>query len=265
MTSKYQTLSGFLLSPFHTKGDLQKDTTYDSKYRSLVQSNGITLHAVCVVEDSYYFHIKIPSESQNGGKYKYDVVIRFFTDSAEVANEKHLRNYYIQFFSNAPSFMYQYAYLYNKEGFLIKALYDKLDADYINVPPEKTNAGMKLMYDKTIYCACRYLSDQRFRYLDKFGMMLAKKKDKSNFFRDISDFKSVKLDQELISEEKKLSRVLDSKSPKARKKPTDDSHRKNASKSTVKGSSTSIFTKKKAGGRITIKPKKSAAKTTYKK
>ena len=151
MTSKYQTLSGFLIAPFHDRSNLEKDVTYDSKYKAFVSSNKIRIFAMCVIEDSYYIHVKIPSESQKNGKYEYDVVIRFFTDNPEILKQDTLRHYYIQFFSNSPSFMYQYAYLYKKEGFLIEALYDKIDADYIDTPPEKTNASMKTSYDKSIY------------------------------------------------------------------------------------------------------------------
>lgn len=215
MTSKYQTISGFLIAPFRDRTNVEKDVTYDSKYRSFILSNKIRIFAMCVIEDSYYIHIKVPSESQKNGNYEYDVVIRFFTDNPETRAQDTLRNYYIQFFSNSPSFMYQYAYLYKKEGFLIEALYNKLDADYIDTPPEKTNKEMKKSYDKSIYFACRFLSDQKFRYLNKKGYLLSKKIDEKKFFSNISDFKSIKLDQSLINEEKKLSDLINQKAPRS--------------------------------------------------
>jgi len=215
MASKYQTITGFLMSPFKQGGNVERDATYDSKYKSFVSTNKIKVFAMCIIEDSYYIHVKIPSESQKDGKYEYDVVIRFFTDNPEVQTQDTLRNYYVQFFSNSPSFMYQYAYLYNKEGFLIETLYNKLDADYINVPPEKTNANMQKSYDKSIYFACRFLSEQKFRYLNKKGYLMSKQVDDSKFFSNISDFKSVKLDQALMSEEKKLSALIKQKAPRS--------------------------------------------------
>lgn len=214
MASKYQTLSGFLIAPFNNEESLQRDAEYDSKYRKFILSNSIKIHAMCELEDSYYIHIKIPSESQKNNNYEYDVVIRFFTDKPDILKQDTLINYYIQFFSNSPSFMYQFAYLYNKEGYLIKALYNKIDADYINTPPEKTNKEMKTSYDKSIYFACRYLSEQKFRYLNKRGRLLSKKIDPKKFFANISDFKSVKLDQALMSEERKLSALIKEKAPK---------------------------------------------------
>ena len=190
----------------------------------------------------------------------YDVVIRFFTDNPEVAKQNHLRNYFIQFFSNSPSFMYQYAYLYNKEGFLIEALYNKLDPGYIDTPPEKTNKDMVMGYDKSIYFACRFLTDKKFRYLEKGGFGAFKKKTSSNFFREVSDFRSIKLDQQIMSEEKKLSKVLDSKSPKQRKQalPSSGITKKKAGISTFKDDKKRTIIIKSTG-------KKKAGKSTRKK
>ena len=268
MATKYQTLSGFLISPFKEGRNVERDVTYDSKYKAYVSTNKIKVFAMCVIEDSYYIHIKVPSETQKNGKYEYDVVIRFFTDNPEVQAQQTLSNYYIQFFSNSPSFMYQYAYLYNKEGFLIEALYNKLDADYIDTPPEKTNAGMKKSYDKSIYFACRYLSEQKFRYLNKKGHLLSKKVDDSKFFSNISDFKSVKLDQALMNEEKKLSTLIKQKAPRTllgRERREVTSKRIEATQSTALDKTKSSITYvKKTNGRSKIvgNGKKTSSRTT---
>lgn len=264
MASKYQTLTGFLLSPFHKKADVSKDTEYSTKYREFILSNKIYIKAICIIEESYYIHIKVPSESQKNGNYEYDVIIRFFTDDPEVASQNHLRNYYIQFFSNSPSFMYQYAYLYKEGGYLIKALYDKLDADYIDTPPTKTNSDMKLSYDKSIYFACKYLSDMQFRYLSKTGPINMKKVDEHKFFSNVTDFKSIKFDATLMSEEKKLTKLLDNKSPRKRKNVNKETTKKIPTKSTSKDKRLSItYTTKKKG--VGVTPKKQAAKTTRRK
>jgi hypothetical protein len=258
MASKYQTLSDFLLSPFNRKEDLTKDTEYATKYRQYVSKNQIRLVSTCEIEESFYLHVKIPSESNNG-KYEYDVVIRFFTDKPEVAKAQHLRGYYIQFFSNSPSFMYQYAYLYNKEGYLIEALYNKLDADYIDSPPEKTNKNMVTSYDKSIYFACRFLSEKQFSYLEKHGIIKRKELTPQKFFAGISDFKSVKMDQVLLAEEKKLEKELDKK--KGERK---FFNKKTSEKSTSdKTKTTSVtYVMKKTGKKKVAK--KVAQKTTFK-
>lgn len=268
MTSKYQTLEGFLFSPFHkTESHKQKDLEYDTKYRSYVDSNKITIAGMCEIENSVFIHIKIPSESQNG--YSYDVIIRFFSTDPSILAQTHLRNYYIQFFSNSPSFMYQYAYLYNKEGFLIEALYDKLDPDYIDKAPEKTNVNMTISYDKSIYFACRFLSDNKFKYLNKHGVIQRKKKPSSKFFRDITDFKSVKFDQYVLVEEKKLSKQLEKKSPKqntgTRKTNDKNADKKTATKSTSQVSSITRITKTSGKSKIVSGGRKAATRSTTKR
>ena len=127
---KYQTLNQFILAPFNNNDSLERDTKYSTMYQKYRGSNQIKIASTTEIEGAFYFHIKIPSETQEGSEY--DVVIRFFTDKPQVKLESHLRNYYIQFYSNSPSFIYQYAYVYNKRGYLISDLYKKLDVDYID-------------------------------------------------------------------------------------------------------------------------------------
>lgn len=206
--AKYQTLSEFLYKPFNQKSNVDKDSTYEKKYHEYLSSGKLKIVSVCELEDSFYYHIKVPSESMNQEGFDYDVIIRFFTDSQETISQTHLRNYVLQFFSNSPSFMYKYAYVYKKNGYLIKALYDKLDADYIDTPPTKTNINEVLGYDKSIYFACKLLSEQKFRYLNKTGSVDSKKVDPHKFFSKISDFKSIKVDQAVINEEKRLKKSI---------------------------------------------------------
>ena len=206
--SKYQTLSQFILAPFNSSSSLDRDTKYSVMYQKFSGSNQIRLASTTEIEGAWYYHILIPSESQEGTNY--DVVIRFFTDKLHVKAEAHLRNYYIQFFSNSPSFIYQYAYVYNQEGYLIKDLYEKLDADYVNTPPDKTNSTLELTYDKSIYFACRYLASERFKLLSKYGSALFHKKPSNKFFDEIQDFRSKKIEQYIASEERKLKNELGS-------------------------------------------------------
>ena len=259
MANKYQTITEFLLSPFNNPSDANKDSTYNTKYSAYVSTNKIRIHAVSVIEDSYYYHIKIPSESNKDGNFEYDVVIRFFTDKEDVAKEPHLRRYYIQFFSNSPSFMYQYAYLYKQEGFLIEALYDKLDPDYIDTPPEKTNSSMVKSYDKSIYFACRFLTETKFRYLEKNGVINSKKISDRKFFQNISDFKSVKMEQSIISEEKKISSLLKKKTDTKEKKSI-NTNKKISTTSTSLGGKTSINVIKKKTGKAKIVARKGLRK-----
>ena len=174
MEKKYQTLPEFVMRPFGKPTDVSKDASYAKMYTELVRYNKIRIVAVSIIESSYYFHIKVPSESQKNKKIEYDVVIRFFTDDPVMLDQPDLNGYYIQFFSNSPSFIYKYAYVYKQNGFLIEDLFEKLDGDYEDIPPTKTNPNQVMSYDKSIYCATRYLNETRFRNLNKSGVLLSK-------------------------------------------------------------------------------------------
>lgn len=206
MPSKYQTLSEFMASPFGSKANIARDKQYDTMYQNFIKSNSIYIKAYSVIEDSWYILVRVPSESQKG-LVEYDVVIRFFTEDPDIKNENHLRNYKIQFFSNSPGFIYHYAYIYYKNGFLIKDMYSKSDTQSITNPPNKTNPNMSLSYDKSIYFACKFLSTNKFGKLNKNGS-IGTKLPYSSFFSEISTFKDVSMYNQILSEEKKLKRQI---------------------------------------------------------
>jgi len=203
MRSKYQTLNQFVLSPFYDEASMEKDVKYATRYNSYVMKNSIYIKAICEIEGSWYYHLRVPSEANNG-RVEYDVIIRFFTDKTFVKFENHLRNYYIQFFSNSPGFIFKYAYVYNQRGYLIESLVNKLNPEALTQPPDKSNSTQNLSYDSTIYFACRFLSGDK---LNKNSMRL-KKLPADKFFSGISDFNSVRIENEIINEEKKLEKEL---------------------------------------------------------
>jgi hypothetical protein len=268
----YQTISEFLHSPFGSATNPAKLIKYDTAYRA--NRNKIILNAHTKIDDAFYFHVKVPSESQKDGNVYYDVVIRFFTDKAESLASSHIRDYYIQFFSNSPGFIYHYAVLYKNKGFLIDSLYTKLDPRYFDKLPVKTNAKMELSYDKSIYFACNFLNEKKFKVLNKFGILFGKKLLPQAFFKEIKDFQSIKYENELLNIERKslknLAKTLETeKSKEANSNPkTNDIHRKNATTSTLKEPINHTITKKTATNTTSsVKTiiRKTAGKSTIKK
>lgn len=265
MAIKFQTLGQFLSQPFGRKNSIEKLSKYNLLYKDYRDANKIYVEGYCKVEDSYFIHIRVPSETNKEGKLEYDVVIRFFAPNILTRSERTLVNYHVQFFSNSPGFMYHYAVLYKKEGFLIESLYNKLDPDFFDTLPNKTNPNMEMSFDKTIFFACKYLSEHNFSCLNKLGILAKKLKKPDRFFEDISDFKSVKVTTELISVEKKMNQALGVDQKKER----DDPHRKGTVKSTTKPSEgdtpkRGITIKTKITGKSKVS-KKTAGKTTRRK
>ena len=205
-----QTLEGFLSKPFG-KPEI-KSNEYEAKYRKLRDQRKIYMEACTEVGDTYLVHIKVGSET-NSTLY-YDVVLLFFTDDAKVKKDISFRRYYVKFFSNSPSFIYQYAVLYKQNGMMIDMLAEKMDQMYADKLPEKANPSLKMSYDKSIYMTCRFMQDHKVSAFSKVGFMARRKKNADNFFADIKTFEDVKFTNELHT----LERKMETEAKKDRKK-----------------------------------------------
>lgn len=210
----YQTLGEFLNSPFGVSERNPKQEEYEKKYKELYTNKKIYCENWTVNDGSYMIHIMIPSESQQG--QFYDVVVQFFSDDESILKQMNLGRYYIQVFSNSPSFIYQYATLYRTYGFLIESLYGKTDEEYSHQLPDKVNSDYKMSYDKSIYFACRFLQDNEFTILRKTGISLYPKANMKKFLRSIRDFETVKADSELYKLEEGLKKETEKEKKKAK-------------------------------------------------
>lgn len=166
----YQTLEQFLFTPFGV-ADTDQENKLNPKYN--LYKNMIQLECYSELEGSYYLHLKIPSESDPGKKY--DVVIQFFPVNEAIAKKANLYQYYVNFFSNSPSFVYKYAVIYKLHGYMIDALQEKMDPAYAGKLPEHTNPNMKISYDKSLYFACKWLYEKQMIYLSKPTLKLQRK------------------------------------------------------------------------------------------
>ena len=185
----YQTLEEYLFQPFGI-ADSDQEKILGPKY--LQCKNKIKLKEYAVYDNDYYIHILIPSES-SPDKF-YDVVLQFFYPDESVKTFGSLNKYFVQFFSTSPSFIYKYAALYKLHGYLIDALQEKLDPDYADRLPDKTNKDYKMSYDKSLYFACRFLYDNRFTYMMKAGLVLQKKVQLESMVNSIVPVNMVKMD-----------------------------------------------------------------------
>lgn len=165
----YQTLQEFLNHPFNPYGTIEapgfreEKQRLDAKYEKCMSE--IYFVSSTEFEGSYFLHIRIPSESRK--ETFYDVVIQFFTTDPSLENKDSLSHYLLQFFSNSPSFIYKYAALYRSRGYMIDAFQSKLNAKYMDTPPTKQNKGGILLFDKSLYLACKYILDNRLSLMSK--------------------------------------------------------------------------------------------------
>lgn len=200
---QYQTLSQFLREPFGSP-DFENQRKLMEKYRK--NTTKISVASAFEYEKTFLIHVKIPSESKAGEFY--DVVIQFIPGNKEVEKELTLRNYFVQFFSNSPSFIYRYAVLYKNKGYMIDALQEKMDPNYANALPTKTNAGMKLTYDKSLFFACMYLEEHQKRYLTKLFLAKMPKINFRRFLDGITSYQGEKFQYDIYEIEAKLKDEL---------------------------------------------------------
>lgn len=219
----FQTLEGFLAAPFGSPEI--KSNEFERTYQAFRKKKGsIYIESITTIEDNYLLHIKVKSESSSRF---YDVVILFFTDDEKIKKDVSFRNYYVKFFSNSPSFIYQYAVLYKENGILIDMLYDKMDPEYMDTKPTKTNPNNKVSYDKSIYIACRFMQDHKISAFSKAGFLATKKRKPDAFFKEVKGFEDVKLDTEIDQLDKRVDKEFD----KAKKSKDNHTSQKSTNKS----------------------------------
>lgn len=260
----YQTLEEFIGAPF---GVPDPDTykRLSDKYRQNIGK--IKLHGCIEYEKTFMLHIKIPSESKPGATY--DVVIQFLPGDDSLESESTLNNYYIQFFSNSPSFVYRYAVLYKNKGYMIDALQEKMDPNYADALPTKTNAGMKMTYDKSLFFACVYLLENKKTLLNKTYLKRLPRMNFNRFIDGVTNYNGEKFDfdiyqieanfkKELVKDLQKAGQHMKLK-PKERKGLGILPRKKPLNKIKPKGNT---FNSKSFNGmtlRTTVKPKKTGS------
>lgn len=109
------------------------------------------------VKDDYFFHVLVPSEDRELN-HKYDVVLQFTSLDENFTHELLIKRYYMKFFSNSPSFVYSYAYVFHKNGILVDVLTKKMRSDVLQNAPGIRNPREIISFEKSLYFACLHLT-----------------------------------------------------------------------------------------------------------
>lgn len=201
-------------------------------------------------KDEYYFHFKIPSESKDRGN-TYDVVIKLSPDKKENKKDSMLTNYTLQFFSNSPSFIYTFAYSYDKNDMLIKFLAkEKYDKMVLSKAPNIRNPQQAMTYEKTTIFALLYMIKDR-KYLNKLVVDSASKK-----FSEKEVLSKIRNDEQVKIQIKKEQNRVKRDAEKAKRQELEATRMQNNMRN---NNSKKIAPKRsnisKPAGRITPKPK----------
>ena len=148
---------------------MYKEMYTDKFNKVLLRENGVIKYKVYKEggkTDSYYIHIKVPSEVVSN--FYYDVVIQLWTDAIGEKNNVNLNNHYVRFFSNDPAFTYTFAYAFNKNNLFIDILKQRMNPKAIKDSAKTKNPKNEIMYVKSLYFA--YLTMQRYNLFNRLKL-----------------------------------------------------------------------------------------------
>lgn len=117
--------------------------------------------------DEFLVYLKIPSEPIE--KFYYDVVIQFYTDSDNISvkSSRSLKDYYVKFYSNDPSFVYTFAHAMLKNDMFIRDLVPRMSKEAVKKAATEKNPKNEIGYVKSIYFA--YLIMRNYSLFEKIN------------------------------------------------------------------------------------------------
>lgn len=115
----------------------------------LVREVGKVKYRLYKNKDKFYVYMKIPSEVVPD--FYYDTVIEFFTDKMAAKASNTLKDYYVKFYSNDPSFVFTFAHAMLKNDLFIKELVPRMSKEAVKKVAKEKNPKMEIGYVKSIY------------------------------------------------------------------------------------------------------------------
>lgn len=141
-------------------------SNYIEKYNKIAN---LIKYQIFLINSDIYFLINIPS-SVNG--IYYDIVVKFKKTSKSAGNS--ILDMDFQVFSNSPSFLYTYAYAYEKHGLFIKEFKRKMSSQMIKKVAETRNPYAMLSYDFSIFASLYFIIKNDYTSMDTINRMASK-------------------------------------------------------------------------------------------
>jgi len=185
---------------------LMKDRKKDFKFNLYMENN------------DYYFIFKIPSETYD--TVVFDVVIRFTPLTIDAKADYTLNRYAVNVFSNAPNFLFTYAYIYNQDDILVNFLKDKVGNIALTQAPKIKNPMESYGFEKSVYFALLFIKFNRYFNKSILSPYIQNKLDRKSLIKAIpschdklQEYEKVKAQKSLVSKSKK--KII--KTPKSNK------------------------------------------------
>ena len=125
--------------------------------------------------NQYWIHIKVPSETIKN--FYYDTVFKFYADSNVLESGTNLRKYYVQFYSNDPAYVFNYAYVFIHNNLFPEDLTSRMSSLAKSQAPDITNPYKEIGYVKTIYFGYLFMQNRNLFNLIKWDAARPYSKD----------------------------------------------------------------------------------------
>lgn len=129
--------------------EMYRDLYRDKLDKLYVRETGEMKYTCYKGNDMYLLHMKVPSEVVPN--FYYDSVILFHTDNPAVRTSKTLKDYYVKFYSNDPSFVFTFTYAMAKNDMFIHDLDAKMSKLALKNIAKERNPSASVGYVKSIY------------------------------------------------------------------------------------------------------------------
>lgn len=150
------------------------------------------------------FHFELPSHSAKG--VKYDVVIEFPYKKEDLDRGNNLYEFPFKVYSNSPSFIYTYAYVFYQKNLICNWLVNRYDRKTLSTPPKQRNEFGIIFYEKSIFFSLYYIRKNINQSLD----LLTKSAKRASYAQirvNVSSQTEIKRNTNIQKEENKMERA----------------------------------------------------------
>lgn len=178
----------------------------NSKYNELISKKKIDYFIYRDSNASFLIHLVIPTETERDNSY--DVVFRFEASSKEIFNERTVKNYDVQVFSNSPSFAYTFANVYDDNGLMVKSLKHKFDPLIFKKDPVVRNKYKIVNYEKYIYFGAKFILEGKLFMSKEYLIGNARIYNPKKFSTNIRDMDTI-----MVQYQQAARKIRESKRP----------------------------------------------------
>lgn len=157
--------------------------------------------------DHYFCYIKMPSETVEN--FYYDVIIKFLPSDKKInKGEQNLNNYYVQFYSDDPAFIYTYLHVFMEKDLFVTELKKKVPKAVWKDDKHIRNPGEVVGYVKSLYFAY-LLMNLRQLFQKYIYRAYGEKYNKDKFYKQIEDMDKKLSSRQVIAKEMEKKKRLE--------------------------------------------------------